>query len=92
MVIWLRSFVNNYSFKQLFQRQIICIVIWFQVFLSNTNNLHTIIWLQVFQMINNNIICKQLQLQATIPCTNNLHIIILFQLFQLIIIILCKQL
>ena len=23
-------------------------VIWFQVFLSNTNNLHTVVWFQVF--------------------------------------------
>ena len=32
----------------IYLKQIICTVIWFQVFLSNTNNLHTVIWFQVF--------------------------------------------
>ena len=29
-------------------------VIWYQVFLSNTNNLHTVIWYQVFHSNTNN--------------------------------------
>ena len=29
-------------------------VLWFQVFLSNANNLHTVVWLQVFLSNSNN--------------------------------------
>ena len=29
-------------------------VIWYQVFLSNTNNLHTVVWFQVFLSNTNN--------------------------------------
>ena len=36
-------------------KQIIYRVIWYQVFLSNTNKLHTGVWLQVFLSSTNNI-------------------------------------
>ena len=39
-------------------------VLWFQVFLSNTNNLHIVVWFQVFQ-----------------SNTNNLYILVWFQVF-----------
>ena len=39
-------------------------IVWFQVFLSNTNNLHTVVWFQVF-LFN----------------TNNLHTVVWFQVF-----------
>ena len=46
-------------------------IIWFQVFLSNTNNLHTIIWFQVF-LFNTNNFHIIVWFQVFLPKTNNL--------------------
>ena len=42
-------------FVQLFLKRFWYTAIWYQVFLSNTNNLHTIIWFQVFSSNTDNL-------------------------------------
>ena len=70
--------------------------IWYQVFLSNTNNLHMFIWYQVFLSNTNNLhmfiwyqvfLCNTYNLhiviwyQVFLSNTNNLHIVIWYQVF-----------
>ena len=47
-------------------------VLWYQVFLSNTNNLHTVLWYQVF-LSNTNNLHTVLWYQVFLSNTNNLH-------------------
>ena len=53
------------------------IVVWYQVFLSNTNNLLTILWFQVF-LSNTNNLHTILWFQVFLSNTNNLHTILWF--------------
>ena len=46
--------------------------VWYQVFLSNTNNLHTVLWYQVF-LSNTNNLCTVLWYQVFLSNTNNLQ-------------------
>ena len=55
-------------------------VIWYQVFLSNTNNLHTVIWYQVF-LSNTNNLYTVIWYQVFLSNTNNLHTVIWYQIF-----------
>ena len=57
-----------------------CTVIWYQVFLSNTNNLHTILWYQVF-LSNTNNLHTVIWYQVFLSNTNNLHTPIWYQVF-----------
>ena len=54
---------------------------WFQVFLSNTNNVHTLIWFQVF-LSNTNTLCAIL-FQIPLPCLIWIFVctVIWFQVF-----------
>ena len=56
------------------------VVLWFQVFLSNTNNLHTTIRFQVFQSNTNNL-HTDIWFQVFLSNKNDLHIILWFQVF-----------
>ena len=48
-------------------------IIWFQVFLCNSNNFQAIIWCKLLMML---ILIKQFWLQVTIPNTTNLYKVI----------------
>ena len=54
--------------------------IWYQVFLSNTNNLHTVVWFQVF-LSNTNNLHTVIWYQVFLSDTNNLHTVVWFQVF-----------
>ena len=56
------------------------IVVWFQEFLSNTNNLHTVVWLQVF-LSNTNNMHTVVWSQVFLSNTNNIHIVVWFKVF-----------
>ena len=56
------------------------IIVWFQVFLSNTNNLLIIVWFQVFLSNTNNLLII-VWFQVFLSNTNNLFIIVWFQVF-----------
>ena len=58
--------------------ELLYIVVWFQIFLSNTNNLHTDVWFQVFQLNTNNL-HTDLWFQVFQSNTNNLHTYVWFQ-------------
>ena len=58
-------------------------MMWFQVFLFNTNNLHTIIWFQVF-LSNIKNFYEVILLQVFLTNTNYLHRFIWFRLISLV--------
>ena len=60
------------------------------VFLSNTNNLHTVIWSQVFLSNTNNLHTVILS-QVFLSNTNNLHTVICLK-YSYLIQIICTQL
>ena len=67
-------------FVLLFLQSYLHTVIWYQVFLSNTNNLHMVIWYQVF-LSNTNYFHTGILDIIWLSNTNNLHTVIWYQLF-----------
>ena len=56
------------------------IVLWYQVFLSNTNNFHTVLWYQVF-LSNTNNFHTVVGFQVFLSNTNNLQTVVWYQVF-----------
>ena len=77
---FLRVFAHSYISIFLSNTNNLYTLMWFQVFLSNTNNLYTIIWFQVF-LSNTNNLYTIIWFQVFLSNTNNLYTIIWFQVF-----------
>ena len=76
------SFAQNYMLSSIPIKYLpfIYTIIWFQVFLSNTNYLYTVLWFQVF-LSNTNNLYTVLWFQGFLSNTNNLYTVVWFQVF-----------
>ena len=74
------SYTFIFIFLQFFLKRFLHTVIWYQVYISNTNDLHSNIWYQVF-LSNTNNLHIVIWYQVLRSKTTNLHIVVWFHVF-----------